>query len=64
MLLRSVTVQLLGPSGPLIYSITQSPYYIISEPGELSRYSERLRAGRPRGPSSSPGKVKNFHFFI
>jgi hypothetical protein len=27
-----------------------------------SRYSDWLRAGRPRGRSSSPGRVKNFHF--
>jgi hypothetical protein len=27
-----------------------------------SRYSDWLRAGRPRGRSSSPGKVKNFFF--
>jgi hypothetical protein len=27
-----------------------------------SRYSDWLRAGRTRGRSSSPGRVKNFHF--
>jgi hypothetical protein len=27
-----------------------------------SQYSDRLRAWRPRGQSSSPGRVKNFHF--
>jgi hypothetical protein len=27
-----------------------------------SRYSDWLRAGRPRGWSSSPGRVKNFLF--
>jgi hypothetical protein len=27
-----------------------------------SRYSDYLRAGRPRGRSSSPGRVKNFLF--
>jgi hypothetical protein len=32
------------------------------EPGELSRYSDWLQAGRPRGRSSSPGGGKNFHF--
>jgi hypothetical protein len=26
-----------------------------------SRYSYWLRAGRPRGRSSSPGRIKNFH---
>jgi hypothetical protein len=34
------------------------------EPEWLSRYSDWLRAGRPRGRSSSPGRVKNFHFSI
>jgi hypothetical protein len=29
-----------------------------------SRYSDWLRAGRPRVRSSSPGRVKNFHFFM
>jgi hypothetical protein len=28
----------------------------------VSRYSDWLRAGRPRGESSSPGRVKNFLF--
>jgi hypothetical protein len=30
----------------------------------LSRYSKWLRAGRPRGRSSSPGKIKNCNFSI
>jgi hypothetical protein len=30
----------------------------------ISRYSDWLRAGRPRGRSSSPGRVKNFNFSI
>jgi hypothetical protein len=30
------------------------------KPGGLSRYSDWLRDGRPRGRSSSPGRVKNF----
>jgi hypothetical protein len=34
----------------------------INEPGARSRYSDWLRAGRPRGRSSSPGTVKNFLF--
>jgi hypothetical protein len=34
----------------------------ISEPGQRSRYSDWLRAGRLRGWSSSPGRVKNFLF--
>jgi hypothetical protein len=37
------------------------PIYSRCEPGQ-SRYSDWLRAGRPRGRSSSPGEVKNFHF--
>jgi hypothetical protein len=32
--------------------------------GERNWYSDWLRAGRPRGRSSSPGRVKNFHFSI
>jgi hypothetical protein len=32
------------------------------EPRQLSRYSDWLRAGRPRCRSSSPRKVKNFLF--
>jgi hypothetical protein len=31
-----------------------------TEPRQLSRYSDWLRAGRRRGRSSSPGRVKNF----
>jgi hypothetical protein len=31
--------------------------------GDHSRYSYWLRAGRPRGRSSSPGRVKNFLFY-
>jgi hypothetical protein len=32
----------------------------VEEPGWLSRYSDWLLAGRPRGRSSSPGRGKNF----
>jgi hypothetical protein len=32
--------------------------------GKLSRYSDCLRAGWPRGRSSSPSKEKNFRFSI
>jgi hypothetical protein len=32
------------------------------EPRHLSRYSDWLLAGRPRGRSSSPGGSKNFNF--
>jgi hypothetical protein len=34
----------------------------VREPGYCSRYSDWLRAGGPRGQSSSPGRVKNFLF--
>jgi hypothetical protein len=37
-------------------------YISQQEPGWRSRHSDWLRAGRPRGRSSSPGRVKNFHF--
>jgi hypothetical protein len=33
---------------------------LLLEPGLLSRYSDWLRAGRRRGRSSSPDRVKNF----
>jgi hypothetical protein len=33
---------------------------IRKEPGKRSRYSDCLRAGRPKGRSSSPGGIKNF----
>jgi hypothetical protein len=36
--------------------------FYYKEPRYRSRYSYRLRAGRPRGGSSSPGMVKNFLF--
>jgi hypothetical protein len=32
------------------------------EQGQRSLYNDWLRAGRPRGRSSSPGAGKNFHF--
>jgi hypothetical protein len=37
-------------------------YFTTWEPGQLSRYSDWLRAGRRRGRSSCPGRVKNFLF--
>jgi hypothetical protein len=40
------------------------PSYLQSEPRRRSRYSDCLRAGRPRGRSSSLGRVKNFHLFM
>jgi hypothetical protein len=33
-------------------------------PPKRSQYSDWLRAGRPRGRSSSPGGVKNFHSYM
>jgi hypothetical protein len=35
---------------------------ILEEPGQSSRYSDWLQAGRPRGRSSSPCRLKNFLF--
>jgi hypothetical protein len=36
----------------------------LSDPGYCNRYSDWLRAGRPRGRSSSPGRVNNFLFSV
>jgi hypothetical protein len=33
---------------------------MVSEPGKRGRYSDCLRAGRPKGRSSSPGRVRIF----
>jgi hypothetical protein len=41
---------------------TENSVYTIIRPEYRSRYSDWLRAGRPRGRSSSPGRVKNFLF--
>jgi hypothetical protein len=38
------------------YIVTRTDY----KPGQLSRYSDWLRAGRPLGRNSIPGRVKNF----
>jgi hypothetical protein len=35
---------------------------VRSEPGYRSRYSDWLLVERPKGRSSSPGRVKNFIF--
>jgi hypothetical protein len=35
-------------------------YAFTEGPGEHNQYSDWLQAGRPRGRSSIPGKVKNF----
>jgi hypothetical protein len=42
-------------------NINTESNHINLEPGELSRYSDELLAGRPRFRSSSPGGVENFH---
>jgi hypothetical protein len=39
-------------------------YPSTSEPRQLSRYSDWLRAEQPRGRSSCAGGGKNFHFFM
>jgi hypothetical protein len=44
------------------FSTFSSSHSFFPEPGEHTRYSDWLRAGRPRGRSSSPGRVKNFLF--
>jgi hypothetical protein len=38
----------------------EGTHYNIQEPGYLSLYSDWVRAGLPKGQSSSPGKVKIF----
>jgi hypothetical protein len=45
----------------LFYIFSVLPSYFV-EPEWRSRYSDWLRAGRPRGRSSSPGRTKNFLF--
>jgi hypothetical protein len=46
----------------ILLSTNEKSEYYAYEPGWLSRYRDKLRAGRPRGRSSSPGRVKNFLF--
>jgi hypothetical protein len=41
-------------------AIREVPASEYSDPPERSRYSDWLRAGRPRGPSSSPDRGENF----
>jgi hypothetical protein len=48
---------------PLKRSISKGVHGVIKEPGLRSRYRDWLRAGRPRGRSTSPGRVKYFLFF-
>jgi hypothetical protein len=47
-----------------LLTVIALPFYGLcnEEPGWRSRYSDWLRARRPRGRSSSPGEVKNFLF--
>jgi hypothetical protein len=61
---------------PLLFSMVSSPAlwrgwgvvcsftdkYFVLNTVSLGRYSDRLRAGRPRRPSSRPGRVKNYFF--
>jgi hypothetical protein len=65
------------PSNPQCHSFIELPQLLTSREAvlfllvgmmmnchyKLSWYSDRLRAGRPRGRSSSPVTVKNVHFF-
>jgi hypothetical protein len=39
-------------------------YRTIIQPRQRSRYSDWLRAGRSKGPNSSPRRPKNFNFSI
>jgi hypothetical protein len=47
-----------------VYTYTIFMFGLVKEPGELSRYSDWLLAGRRRNLSSSPDRVKNFHFSL
>jgi hypothetical protein len=47
--------------GYLILLFNMSSIY-TRQPGQRGRYSDQLRAGRPRGQNSSPGRIKNFLF--
>jgi hypothetical protein len=55
---KSIRLLTLSPGSPLPPIGSLQIYYYVS----LCRYSYWLRAGRPRGRSSSPGRVKNFLF--
>jgi hypothetical protein len=45
-----------------LFHMSTSKQYLCLQNRQLSKYSDWLRAGRPRGRSSSPGRVKNFLF--
>jgi hypothetical protein len=56
-----------SPSCPLSFQVMPKMLYIFlilpamhADPGQLSRYRGWLRAGRPRGRSSCPGRGKIF----
>jgi hypothetical protein len=51
-------------SKPAVGNILNMISYISKEQGWRGRYSDWLRAGRPRGWSSSPGRVKNFSHVV
>jgi hypothetical protein len=55
--LLSVLLQIANKMG-----LQKNRYCSFHEPLLRSRDSDWLRAGRPRGRSSFPGKSKNFHF--
>jgi hypothetical protein len=53
------------PNSGRFYILTSTPgrckrFYLLTT--KFCRYSDCLRAGRPRNQSSSPGRVRNFHF--
>jgi hypothetical protein len=56
---------------PLLHTHLSLPHEVCDSPDhaahyhiQRSRYSDLLRAGGARGRTSSPGKVKNFLFFL
>jgi hypothetical protein len=53
-------MRILQPTGDQVTGEWRQ-FHIIMELGQRSRYSDWLRAGRPRSRSSSPGGGKNFH---
>jgi hypothetical protein len=48
--------------GNSVVADSSSNSNFVREPRYLSRYSDWLRVGRPRGPSSRPGRVKDVLF--
>jgi hypothetical protein len=61
MMMEKLVEWLAGETEVLVENLPQYRF-VHHKPHKLSRYSEWLRAERPKGRSSSPGKVKNFHF--